>query len=173
MRIAVVGKSGSGKSYTTAMLIESCRMKGFVHINVDEQVKALYEERNSAVLDYIKSNGRSPKTFINDDGSINIIDWGVFILSCENARLRFEDFLYENFFKPALVRLSTADVIIDGLMPRFLTKDIEFDQVIYITAPLINRVANLTNRKVSINRIKEIFAIQQDLFGDIDDVLLP
>lgn len=173
MKIAVVGKSGSGKSFTTAMLMESCRLKGFIHINVDAHVKALYTAQNNIMFDYIKSNGRSQKTFTNDDGSIKVDEWGCFILSNESARTRFEDFLFNRIFKPILTDTDAQNIIIDGLMPRFLKCGVEFDQVIYITAPLVNRVANLTNRKVSINRIKEIFAIQQNLFGEIDDVLLP
>jgi dephospho-CoA kinase len=87
---------------------------------------------------------------------------GTYLAKYKKERIHLENLIFETI--NALVQ-HNENVIVDGLLPRFLKK-IKFDYVLYVHTDKKERRQRLLNRGVSKKRIKEIESMQKGMFRE-------
>ena len=161
MKIAIVGPSGSGKSYLAQML--SSLRKPVVHC--DEEVEAIY--RSFSALSFFANSPVLSKALVIPDGEFKKIDKTLLLPLLKNKRLRrkVEDFVYAKLIeKIDRLLVDNPVVYVDGVLPRFLK---DFDQVIYVEAPYHLREQRLMRRGYSLEKIYSLVKMQRKLFPNL------
>jgi dephospho-CoA kinase len=159
MKIALIGKAGTGKSTLARLFWEI----GWTVIDCDKEVHKAYEytECKGDIFNYLVVtygadiiDGRSQK--------INRKKLAEILASKPRQKELLEDLLYEKVFKPLIKNASKhhTNVLVDGILPRFVTKD--FDLVLYAWIDEKERMRRLRNRGVSKNQIKYLNQIQKN-----------
>ena len=187
MRIAIIGPSGSGKStFAKEMFhifqIASEASKTLIHyeheenkvtyeyLNCDEWVDETYEDMYGDIVKHIAFI--CPMCFVKatckaitgeklcDYKKIDKKVLGSFLLTHDKERIQLEDLFFtsmKEYIEPH------NNIIVDGLLPRFLKK-IKFDYVLYVHTEEKERIKRLKGRGVSPKRIKEIMNVQEEMF---------
>ncbi len=166
MKIAIIGPAGSGKS-TIAEELNS----DLGYMNCDNIVAGIYCDMNSNEVKYIKKV--CPQCFVKEvrtsrfetNHEVEEIDrniLGTYLAKHKKERIHLENLIFETI--KTSIR-HEENVIVDGLLPRFLKK-IKFDYVLYVHTDKKERRKRLLNRGVSKKRIKEIESMQKDMFRE-------
>jgi len=172
VKLAIVGPAGSGKSTFTKWL-EDCipydaiSCEDIYFFNCDEWIQSIYDAcanmRYDPIIVYLTKvcpqcmKHKFPLTKIDKE----IL--GTFLTNHLKERKHLEDLLFQDI-KTYIE--SCENIVVDGLLPRFLKK-IKFDYILYVHTDKKERVKRLKNRGVSSKRIKEIASMQKDMFKDI------
>jgi len=158
MKIAIIGPAGSGKS-TFARELDSLLpfRRGFVILDCDRLVNDTYAHWvGSEEARYARKV--CPQCFNGqriDKGAL-----GTFLLQHPKERAHLENL----FFKRVKAYVDKqADIVVEGILPRFLKK-LKFDVVLYVHTNAAERRRRLKKRGVTQARIKEIERVQRRLF---------
>jgi dephospho-CoA kinase len=159
MITAVIGPAGSGK---TTFLGDYKNDAYRRVISADEVVSDAYNDPD--VVDFILDNPPLNKAYygnkINKNMILNLI------IADVHLKEKLENFFFEHFFLPEInkARESKTNLIIDGIMPRFLP---HFDQVVYIEMREADRTNNLKKRGVLPPTAEKLIELQKGLFNPI------
>ncbi len=169
MKIAIIGPAGSGK--TTIARELTLQNLHPIYLNCDNIVAGIYCDTNNDEVEYIKKvcpqcvakEIRTSRFEINYEViEIDRSILGTYLTKHKKERTHLENLIFETI--NVLVQ-HNENVIVDGLLPRFLKK-IKFDYVLYVHTGKKERRQRLLNRGVSKKRIKEIESMQKDMFRE-------
>ena len=156
MKIAIVGKSGCGKTTLTKLFDPEER---YTIICCDEIVHQHYKDLIFWKEGYLYYNffNKNFKECFSKEHDFDCSKLEDIVIKNHFRREQLEDFFYNRVFRPLIV--SLPNIIVDGIIPRFTNK--LFDIVLYAYVPKKERVKRLLGRGMSKQRIEEIDSIQK------------
>lgn len=169
MIIALVGKPGSGKSYFAKFFGERTRIDLIIVDDyIREHIYKMVNIKNPCKLSQFVYSSLEDRFTLECHSNNDVINsFKQRILTDIRVRTEFEDLLYNLVFEPVLFYYHNMkkDLIIDGILPRFVNGNSLIDIVLTPVASEDERERRLIQRGVSKARIQELQKLTEEVFN--------